>query len=75
MDKIGRWTKIIILRRTNGPICYHGVHGMDRPSHGRRTMVIFHRWTEVDGRKNTDRSPHGPIRTTEHDRSKDDLWL
>ena len=32
---------------------------------GRQTMVIFHRWTEVDGRTKTDRSPHGRIRTTD----------
>ena len=31
------------------------------------SMDIFHRWTEVDGRTNTDCPPHGQIRTTDHE--------
>ena len=40
------------------------VHLMDE--NGRQTMGIFHRWTEVDGRTNTDRPPHGRFRTIDH---------
>ena len=33
----------------------------------RQTMVIFHRRPELDGRTKTDFSPHGRIRTRDHD--------
>ena len=49
-DRFGRWTKLVILRWTNGPIFLSWtVHLMDE--FGRWTIKNIKMWTEVDGWK------------------------
>ena len=74
-DNIGRWTKIIILRWTNGPI-----FTMNCPPHAMRLMVDV-TWTDSDNGPwlfvideqrwtKTDRPRHGWIQTTDHQKYK-----